>query len=223
MAPFRAVPTLTEEIRGWRNGFRHVAGIDEVGRGPMAGPVVAGAVILDPQFGRNWWAELRDSKTLTAAQRARLAERLHADADAVVATGLASHEEVDDLGLLNATKQAMLRALDALPCTPDLLLIDAVSLPEYGGAAEQRSLIHGDGLCLSIAAASIVAKVERDRLMDQYDRTYPSYGFANNKGYCTRSHLQALDRHGPCPIHRRSFAPVRAHIERTRSTLHAND
>ena len=216
MAPFRAVPTLTEEIRGWRNGCRHVAGIDEVGRGPMAGPVVAGAVILDPQYARNWWSELRDSKTLTAAQRARLAERLHADAQAVVATGLASHEEVDDLGLLNATKQAMLRALDALPCTPDLLLIDAVLLPEYGGGAEQRSLIHGDGLCLSIAAASIVAKVERDRLMDQYDRTYPTYGFASNRGYCTHSHLQALDRHGPCPIHRRSFAPVRAYIERHR-------
>ena len=216
MALYRAIPTLTEEIRGWRSGHRHVAGLDEAGRGPMAGPVVAGAVILDPQFARDWWSELRDSKALTPARRAKLARRLQ---DAAIGIGLASHEEIDALGLLAATRQAMLRALAALPVPPDLLLIDAVSLPEDAGpegapAWTQRALIHGDARCVSIAAASIVAKMERDRLMEEYDTSYPLYGFARNRGYCTRDHLRALNRHGPCPIHRRSFAPVRAYLER---------
>ena len=210
MALYRAVPTLSEEIRAWRAGHRHVAGVDEVGRGPMAGPLMAGAAVLDPQFAAAWWSELRDSKALSAAQRARLAGRLCESA--AVGVGLASHEEVDDLGLLEATRQAMLRALDALPCRPDFLLIDAVSLPEEVGS--QRALVHGDAVCVSIAAASIVAKVERDRLMDEYDRAYPEYGFAHNRGYVTPDHLRALEQHGPCPIHRRSFAPVRRYLDR---------
>ena len=213
MARNRASPTLAEEIRGWRAGYRHVAGVDEVGRGPMAGPVVAAAVILDPQFLAPWWSELRDSKTLTANRRARLAERLRDTA--AFGVGLASHEEVDGLGLLEATRQAMLRALAALPCRPDQVLVDAVSLPKEVGS--QRALIHGDALCVSIAAASIIAKVERDRLMDEYDRTYPAYGFGHNRGYCTPDHLRALAQHGLCPIHRRSFAPVRAYLDGERS------
>ncbi len=213
MARYRASPTLAEEILGWRAGYRHVAGVDEVGRGPMAGPVVAAAVILDPQFSARWWSELRDSKALTANRRARLAERLRDTA--AFGVGRAGHEEVDGLGLLEATRQAMLRALAALPCRPDQVLVDAVSLPREVGP--QRALIHGDALCVSIAAASIVAKVERDRLMDEYDRKYPVYGFGHNRGYCTPDHLRALTQHGLCPIHRRSFASVRAYLDRERS------
>ncbi len=209
MVTRRAGPSLGDEIRGWCSGYRHIAGVDEAGRGPMAGPVVAAAVILDPQYSAQWWSELRDSKTLTARRRGRLAQRLH---DAVaLGIGLASHEEIDGLGLLEATRQAMLRALTALPCSPDLVLVDAVSLPEEVGA--QRAIIHGDALSVSIAAASIVAKVERDRLMDEYDKTYPLYGFGHHRGYCTADHFRALAQHGPCPIHRRSFAPVRDYLD----------
>lgn len=206
-------PTLNEEIRAWRAGYRHVAGIDEAGRGPMAGPVAAAAVILDPDRAAAWWSDLRDCKVLTAPQRRRLAERLRQEA--VAGVGLASHEEIDTLGLLVATRQAMLRALAALPRRPDMLLIDAVVLP--GDVGPQRSIIHGDALSASIAAASIIAKVERDRLMDEYHGTYPAYGFARNRGYCTADHLQALGQHGPSPIHRRSFAPVRAYLDGARA------
>lgn len=226
MTSYRGIPTLNEEIRAWRGGYRHVAGIDEAGRGPMAGPVVAAAVILDPQFAARWWSELRDSKLISGRRRAHLAQRLRESV--AFGAGRASHDEIDGLGLLVATRRAMLRALEALPCRPDFLLIDAVSLPEEVGPARrsppdggpsgpawaQRALIHGDALSVSIAAASIIAKVERDRLMDEYDQTYPVYGFARNRGYCTPAHLRALAQHGPCPIHRRSFAPVRAYLDR---------
>ena len=215
--PYPAATTLSEEIRAWRSGYRHVAGVDEAGRGPMAGPVVAGAVVLDPQFATAWWSELRDSKVLTAKRRAQLAERLRQSA--AVGIGLATHEEIDALGLIVATREAMHRAIAALPCRVDLLLIDAVLLD---GAGEQRNLVHGDGLSSSIAAASIIAKVERDRLMDGYHITYPAYGFEHNRGYCTPYHLRALAEHGPCPIHRRSFAPVRAAIEGRQLPLEPN-
>lgn len=223
MPSYRGAPTLGEELRAWRSGYRHVAGVDEVGRGPMAGPVVAGAVILDPQHAGQWWSELRDSKLLDSDRRAELAGQLRASA--ACATGRAGHDEVDDLGLLAATRLAMLRALESLPQPPQLLLIDAMALPDVvaseagpaKSAWEQRSLIHGDALSASIAAASIVAKVERDGLMDDYDRTYPGYGFAQHRGYCTVDHLRMLSERGPCPIHRRSFAPVRAYLERAES------
>lgn len=216
MRPYRGIPTLSEEIRAWRGGYRHVAGVDEAGRGPMAGPVVAAAAVLDPQFGARWWSELRDSKLIGKRRRAHLAQRLREDV--AIGIGQAGHDEIDASGVLEATRQAMLRAVDALPCRPDLLLIDAVSLPDERGPAggrsrwKQRSLIHGDALSASIAAASIVAKVERDRLMDEFDRIYPQYGFAQNRGYCTPGHLAALAEHGPCPIHRRTFAPVRDYL-----------
>ena len=210
MALYRAIPTLSAELSGWRAGLRHIAGLDEVGRGPMAGPVVAAAVVLDPETPAPWWSDLRDSKALTARRRAKMAERLRATA--AYGVGSASHSEIDTLGLVPATRQAMLRALAALPLRPDLLLIDAMTLPESD--AEQRAIVHGDAICLSIAAASIIAKVERDQMMAAYGERYPEYGFARHRGYVTREHLRALEEHGPCPIHRRSFAPVRAYLQR---------
>lgn len=214
-SPLAFVPTattLSHEILAWRTAHRHVAGIDEVGRGPMAGPVVAAAVVLDPQFAQPWWSDLHDSKLLTALQRARLARLLHESA--AVGVGEASHDEVDTLGLVAATRQSMLRALEALPCQPDFLLIDALLLPERAGP--QQAIVHGDARCASIAAASIIAKVARDRMMDAHHQSYPHYGFDSNKGYCTRNHLAALNQHGPSPIHRRSFAPVRAYLDAQR-------
>ncbi len=207
MGIFAARPTLGAELAAWRSGIRVVAGVDEAGRGPLAGPVVAGAVILDPDRPRTWWSELRDSKLLDEAARIRLDAIIRYECAAGV--GIASHDEIDALGLIEATKRAMRRAVEALPVRPDMLLIDAVSLPEY----RHRSIIHGDALVASIAAGSIVAKVARDEIMAAYDPHYPHYGFASNRGYATPEHKRALDAHGPCPIHRRLFAPVRAACE----------
>ncbi|MBF6600917.1 MAG: ribonuclease HII [Dehalococcoidia bacterium] len=207
MGIFLAVPTLNAEITAWRQGRRHVAGVDEAGRGPLAGPVVAAAVILEPGAPRAWWSELRDSKMLVEAERERLAALIRSEC--AFGVGVVSHTLIDSLGLIAATKRAMREALAALPLRPDLLLIDAESLPEY----RHRSVIHGDALCCSIAAGSIVAKVARDQIMAAYHETFPAYGFDHNRGYSTPEHLQALDETGPCAIHRRRFAPVRAALE----------
>jgi ribonuclease HII len=189
--------------------------VDEAGRGPLAGPVVAGAVILHPDRARTWWSDLRDSKQIDYDERARLDELIREDCEHGV--GAASHQEIDDLGLLVATKLAMRRALLALDEPPDLLLIDAVSLPNY----RHRDLIHGDALVASIAAGSIVAKVARDRMMEAYHPAYPHYAFDQNKGYATPEHRRAIDEHGVCPIHRRRFATVRASIEERGESLAA--
>ncbi len=215
MGMYRGIPTLAEELRAWRNGYRHVAGVDEVGRGPMAGPVVAAAVVLDPEFVAPWWSDLRDSKALTARQRERLDESIRGSARYGI--GHAGHDEIDSAGIVPATQRAMQRALEALASRPDLILVDAVTLPDV--VEEQRSIIHGDALCISIAAASIVAKVERDRIMETYGEQYPEYGFTHNRGYCTKDHMRALDEHGPCPIHRRSFAPVRSYLEGRQTSM----
>jgi ribonuclease HII len=215
MGLFPAVPTLNAEITAWRRGYRRVAGVDEAGRGPLAGPVVAGAVILHPDRARTWWSDLRDSKQIDYDERARLDELIREDCEHGV--GAASHQEIDDLGLLVATKLAMRRALLALDEPPDLLLIDAVSLPNY----RHRDLIHGDALVASIAAGSIVAKVARDRMMEAYHPAYPHYAFDQNKGYATPEHRRAIDEHGVCPIHRRRFATVRASIEERGDSLAA--
>ena len=200
MGLYQAVPTLNAEIAAWRRGWRHVAGVDEVGCGPLAGPLLAGAAILDPSSAATWWSELRDSKMLDLPERERLAELIRDSC--AYGIGIVSHEFIDTYGLTAARKCAMRQAIEALPCRPDMLLIDAIVLPEY----RHRAIIHGDALCASIAAASIVAKVARDRIMADYDSTYPNYGFEHNRGYMTPEHLRALDEHGPCDIHRRLFA-----------------
>ncbi len=190
------------EREAWGRGLRRVAGVDEVGRGPLAGPVVAAAVILDPA---RRIRGLRDSKLLTESQRERLAEEIWAKALSV-GLGEADPAIIDQINILEATRLAMRQALTRLREPPHLVLIDAVRLPalEY----PQRAIIKGDRRSASIAAASIVAKVYRDRLMGEWDEQYPGYGFAEHKGYATTSHQVALRRYGPCPLHRRSFRGV---------------
>lgn len=190
------------ERAAWRDGLRRVAGVDEAGRGPLAGPVVAAAVILDP--GRPIRG-LDDSKLLTPARRDRLFERIFECARGV-STGVVGPGTIDRVNILRATHLAMEQALAGLALRPQLVLIDALELGALG--CPQRSLVRGDRRSASIAAASIVAKVTRDRLMLDADRAFPQYGFARHKGYPTPEHLAALRRFGPCPIHRRTFRGV---------------
>ena len=183
-------------------GYRRIAGIDEAGRGPLAGPVVAAAVVLPV---RCRLSGIDDSKQLSEGERARLYAAILEHA---VGMGIGSADvgEIDRLNILEATKLAMRRAIDQLAPPPDYLLIDAVTLPGIG--IPERPIIKGDSLSLSIAAASIIAKVTRDRLMAEYHDMFPEYDFLSHKGYGTREHLQRLARHGPCFIHRRTFTPV---------------
>ncbi len=187
-------------------GYSYVAGIDEVGRGPLAGPVVAGVVILPPRPHGAWLDGITDSKAMTAPQRERSYEHILQNAWAW-ATGEASAEEIDEIGIVPATALAMRRAVDSLALMPQYLLIDAFPLPDI--EIPQKAIVKGDALSLSIAAASIVAKVTRDRIMAEFDREYPQYGFAGHKGYGSAEHIRQIETHGPCPIHRYSFAPVR--------------
>jgi ribonuclease HII len=197
-------PTWRFEDEAYGSGRRFVAGIDEVGRGSLAGPVFAAAVILD----RNGPVDgVDDSKLLTPARRVVLAREVLAQAVAV-GIGSAGADEVDRINIRNATLRAMRRAVEALPERADHLLLDAATLD--GVDATQVSLIKGDRRSFSIAAASIVAKVLRDGVMEHYAASYPVFGFESNRGYGTAGHLQALARFGPCPIHRRSFRGVRA-------------
>ena len=186
-----------EETYG--TGGQLLAGIDEVGRGPLAGPVVACAAILprEPLI-----LELNDSKKLSEKKRERLFEVLTNEAVAF-AFGCASPERIDEINILQATYEAMREAISKLTVRPDILLNDAVTIP--GVEIPQIPIVGGDGKSVSIAAASILAKVTRDRMMVQFDELYPGYGFAKNKGYGTAEHIAALKRLGPCPIHRRSF------------------
>jgi len=199
-------PFLNEELQCWRRGLRRVAGVDEAGRGPMAGPVVAAAVVLDPSDAASWWGELRDSKLLSARARERLAEAIRLSAE--VGVGVVAHEVIDAAGITVATYRAMRLALEELCPAPDYILVDGRPLRHL--ALPHKALVGGDRRCLSIAAASIIAKVERDCLMLEYEGLYPGYGFGRHKGYPTAEHVRALAELGPCPIHRRSWAPVRA-------------
>jgi ribonuclease HII len=196
------------EARLWAEGFRHVAGLDEAGRGAWAGPVVAGAVVLPAgEPGLPVRLEgVRDSKQTTAPQRERLLEAIQRHAVAW-GVGVVSPQEIDALGIVSATRLAMEQAFRSLSPAADALLIDHLRLP--GVALRQVSLPRGDALILSVAAASIVAKAHRDRLMVRLDDLYPLYGFARHKGYGTPQHRAALASWGPCAVHRHSFAPVR--------------
>lgn len=204
------------EEEGFARGFKAVAGIDEVGRGPLAGPVVAAAVILPRGYSH---PEIRDSKALTAKQRENLSAVIQQDA-VCWAVGVVEAEEIDRLNILQATLLAMVKALAALRVNADCVLIDGdqtIPLPLFrlgqffpGRTAYQRTIIRGDESCLSIAAASIVAKVARDQIMSKLHEQYPDYGFAAHKGYGCEAHFEALKRFGPSPVHRQSFKPVRA-------------
>jgi ribonuclease HII len=197
-------PTDFFEIEARRCGYQLIGGLDEAGRGPLAGPVVAAIVILPRRF---VLPGLNDSKQVTEAGRERL---YHAIVKQAVATGvgLATEREIETLNILQATRQAMCRAVGALTVSPDFLLLDAVSLPSL--RVPQRPIIKGDGFSVSIAAASILAKVTRDRLMREYHRRYPQYNFGSHKGYGTPEHLRLLTRYGPCTAHRQTFRPVAA-------------
>jgi len=202
-------PDLSRELALLSSGRIPVAGLDEAGRGALAGPVVAAAVVLplDRFDLSRVLAEVRDSKQLTALQRERCAEAVLSIALST-AVGQAEAAEVDALGLLPATRAAMARALAQLAIQPCHLLIDHLRLPEI--PLDQSPVTHGDALVLSIAAASVLAKVARDRMLIALDQQYPGYGLARHKGYGTAQHQAALRRLGPCPIHRRSYAPVAA-------------
>lgn len=184
-------------------GFTLVAGVDEAGRGPLAGPVVAAAVILHPD---RPIADVNDSKKLTERQRDVLFERIMTNALAI-GIGSASPQTIDRINILQATRQAMLEAVQQLSPQPDALLIDGIT--PIASSLRQQTIKQGDSRSASIAAASIIAKVTRDRYMQHCDQLYPQYGFARHKGYGSAAHLAALQQHGPCPIHRASFAGVR--------------
>ncbi|MBI2854814.1 MAG: ribonuclease HII [Chloroflexi bacterium] len=200
-------PTALEERQLLAEGYRLIAGIDEVGRGSLAGPVAAAAVILPPGSDFSWSSLVRDSKLLTPKQREDVSPLICRDA---LAVGLAmvSSEDIDKMGILEATRRAMHQAVAQLSPRPHFLLIDGMRVPQID--MPQKGIIGGDRLCLSIACASIVAKVARDHLMVTLDEKYPGYGLARHKGYGTVDHLECLHKLGPSPIHRQSFAPVRA-------------
>ncbi len=194
-----------------REGCIHIAGVDEAGRGPLAGPVAAAAVILPSA----WFIQglpgslfgLTDSKQLTEGQRERFFETLTTIPDVEFAISLVEAEEIDQINILRASLVAMKRAIEQLCLVPDHVLVDGNQ--KTSGEWTQTAVVKGDARSYSIAAASVLAKVTRDRIMLHYDREYPLYGFASHKGYGTPQHLAALAIHGPCPIHRRSFAPLR--------------
>ena len=195
---------LQHECALYAQGRSCVAGIDEAGRGPLAGPVVAAAVVLPRKFSHK---VLDDSKKLTPRQRAGLHADLTSHPEVRWAIAIVSAEEIDRINILRATHEAMRRAVVALADAPDHVLIDG--LPVHPFPIPQTALVGGDGLSFSIAAASVIAKVTRDRLMIEQHEAFPEYEFAQHKGYGTALHIERLKKHGPCPIHRRSFLPVR--------------
>jgi ribonuclease HII len=204
-------PSLNEENELSVKGYRLIAGVDEAGRGALAGPVVAAAVILPPSPSFRWLGSVRDSKELPAARRESLFDQIKQDAIAV-SVGIIAPQTIDVIGILNATKIAMCHAVEQLATPPDFILVDFLRLPQL--RISQKPIVRGDKLCLSIACASIIAKVTRDRIMVELDQLHPGYGLADHKGYGTRKHVTFLRQNGPSPIHRHSFAPV---IEAIRS------
>ncbi len=193
--------TTRFETEAWGGGARLVAGVDEVGRGCLFGPVVAAAVILDPNYRIRG---LRDSKLLPEKRREELAARIRRHSLAI-AWAAVDAARIDQINIYQASRLAMREAISQLSPAPDFLLVDAVRID---CECPQRSIIHGDALCASIAAASIIAKVERDQMVRRWDPVFPVYGLASNKGYSTRKHIASLRQYGPSPLHRQSFAPV---------------
>lgn len=203
--PAQVQSPLFFETMARRRGYRAVAGIDEAGRGPLAGPVVAAAVILPGHFEL---PGLNDSKQLSEAQRNRLFPMIR-DQALAVGIGVSRADEIDRINILQATLRGMCRAVQRLSVQPDFLLVDGISPVPLG--IEQKTLAKGDSRSLSIAAASVIAKVVRDRIMVAYDRLFPEYGFARHKGYGSQQHRDAVASYGPCICHRRSFAGVKEH------------
>ena len=204
MEPWRRLARAEARLAG---GAAVVAGVDEAGRGPLAGPVVAAAVVLDPRSG---WDGVDDSKRLSPEARERIYARVLTEARAF-AWSVAGPRSIDALNIRRASLEAMRRAVALLPLRPDLVLVDGHDrIPDL--ACRQAAFVSGDARLLSVAAASVVAKVVRDRIMERLDRVWPDYGFARHKGYGTPEHLAALRRLGPCRLHRFSFAPVRVQV-----------
>ncbi len=199
---------LLYEKEAWTSGFLRLAGIDEAGRGPLAGPVVAAAVIFDPDYIQaeldSTFGRLTDSKAMTEARREEYFELLSNSESVTIGVGMIDAEEIDRINILKATHKAM--ALAAGQVTPQFALVDG--LPVKGLPCESKSIVKGDALSISISAASIIAKVTRDRIMVELDTQYPGYGFAGHKGYGTKQHLDALKKHGATPVHRQTFRPV---------------
>jgi len=202
----RQMPSFTEERMLEAQGYRYIAGIDEAGRGPLAGPVVAAAVILPCHIDTPWLSQVKDSKQLSPARRELLFHHIHEVAISI-GIGVAHHKVIDAEGIIRATRLAMKLAIGQLSPPPEFLLIDYMCLPEV--PLPQKGITNGDSLCFSIACASIIAKVSRDHMMIELDGIYPGYGLAQHKGYGTREHLACLRRLGPSPIHRQSFKPVK--------------
>ncbi len=204
------IPSFVEEKLLEAQGYQYIAGIDEAGRGALAGPVVAAAVILPCNIDVSWLDQVRDSKQLSPAKRQLLFPLIHEIAISVGA-GITPHQVIDTQGIIKATRLAMKSAIDQLSPSPESLLIDYMLLPDV--SLPQKGIKHGDGVCFSIACASIIAKVTRDRLMIEFGRIYPGYGLAQHKGYGTKKHFNCLCRLGPCPIHRQSFRPIKEMIQ----------
>lgn len=196
------IPSLRFEREAWRAGAGWVAGVDEVGVGPLAGPLAAAVVALRQGRRFKWFSDVRDSKVLSAGQRELLDVKIRESAPHAI--GWVSHAEIDRIGILPARRLAMLRALEQLGLRPDAVISDALDLPVEG----VRPIIDADALSVSVAAASVIAKVARDAVMDELCEQYHGYAFCRNKGYPTPEHKMLLARRGPCPVHRRSYAPV---------------
>ncbi len=199
-------PTFDEEKHLCEQGFCRIAGVDEAGRGCLAGPVVAAAVILPLKIKGDWISQVMDSKMLPAEKREYLYSFISEEAVSC-GIGIVSNEMIDVMNILQATKLAMKQAIEQLDPQADTLLIDYLKLKDV--PLPQKGIPHGDGLCFSIACASIIAKVSRDRLMNEMDELYPGYGLCKHKGYWTAEHISCLNKLGPCAIHRRTFQPIK--------------
>jgi ribonuclease HII len=201
---FHTKPTLSHEKALWQQGFRHVCGVDEAGRGPLAGPVVAAACILPKGL---TFDGVDDSKKLPEVARRKIFSQLTGHPKIRWATAFVSHEEIDRINILQATLLAMHQALLSLSEKPDFVLVDGPKAPL--SPFPTKAIIDGDAISYTIACASIIAKVVRDKKMLEYHEVFPQYGFDKHKGYATKAHLEAIELHGPCPIHRKSFAPIK--------------